>query len=177
MKAPQREFPTTSWGSESLIRFEATEYLPPAELTCIAGGFVFHEDKLVLANVPGRGWEMIGGRVDVGEDPEETFRREAFEQVGAELAEVKMIGVIRIEHQGPEPPNCPYPYPVGYGVQFIGIVEHLHPFSGSENSLGRSLISKDGVKHHYFQWDEYAEAVFNYAFEIYQKWKKKLNKR
>lgn len=172
-KPPKILFPKTQWGSESSITFEATEYLPPVEQTCIAGGYVFHEDKLVMANVPGRGWEIIGGRIDVGEHPEETFRREALNQLGATLSYVQMIGVIRIEHTGPEPPNCPYPFPIGYGVQFIGVVEKLQPFSGGEDSLGRSLISPDGVKHHYFEWDEYAESVFKYACDMYQRWKKR----
>ncbi len=168
------EFPTTTWGDNTIISFEATEYLPATELTSIAGGFVFHKDQLVLANVPGRGWEIIGGRIDVGESPEDTFRREAYQQVGATLSHVKMIGLVRIEHTGPEPPNCPYPFPVGYGVNFIGIVESLDPFIGGKDSLGRSLISPDGFKQHYYDWNEYYEAVFRYAYKEYQKLKKKL---
>ena len=98
-KAPRPiEFPKTTWGVDSVVGFEATEHLPPPELTSIAGGFVFQEDKVILANVPGRGWEIIGGRIDIGESPEETFRREAFNQIGVNLTQVKMIGVVKIEH-------------------------------------------------------------------------------
>ena len=168
------EFPTTRWGTDSIISFEATEHSPPLELTSIVGGFIFHEGKLVLANIPGRGWEIVGGRIDIGESPEDTFRREAMNQVGVTLSHIKMIGVVRIEHRGPEPPNCPYPYPIGYGVQFIGIVDRMHPFSGNEDSLGRSLISPEGFKEHYYDWNEYYEAVFNYAYSVYLKWRKKL---
>jgi len=168
------EFPITKWGDNSYVSFEATEHLPAPELTSIAGGFVFHEDKLVLANIPGRGWEIIGGRIDIGETPEQTFRREALSQIGCDLSHVKMIGVVRIEHMGPEPPNCPYPFPVGYGVQFIGIVDNLTSFEGGKSSLGRSLISPDGFQKHYYDWNEYYDAVFKYAYSVYQKWKKKL---
>ncbi|MEW6236600.1 MAG: NUDIX domain-containing protein [Candidatus Omnitrophota bacterium] len=168
------EFPVTKWGDNSVVSFEATEHLPAPELTSIAAGFVFHDDKLVLANIPGRGWEIIGGRIDIGETPEETFRREAMRQIGCELSHVKMIGVVRIEHMGPEPPNCPYPFPIGYGVQFIGIVDNLTSFDGGKNSLGRSLISPDGFQKHYYDWNEYYDAVFQYAYSVYQKWKKKL---
>lgn len=170
------EFPTTSWGLGNTIYFEATEHQPPRDLTCIAGGFVFYQDKMILANIPGRGWEIIGGRIDHGESPEETFRREAMRQIGVDLAHVKMLGVIRIEHNGPEPPNCPYPYPVGYGVQFIGIAEQLAPFAGNEDSLGRSLISFEGIKNHYYEWNDYNEAVIRHAFEVYEKLKKKLKR-
>lgn len=171
---PARVFPTTRWGSDSIISFEATEHYPPLELTSIVGGFIFHDGKVVLANVPGRGWEIVGGRIDVGETPEETFRREALNQVGVTLSHIKMIGVVRIEHMGPEPPNCPYPYPLGYGVQFIGVVDQMLPFSGGEDSLGRSLISPEGFKEHYYDWTEYYEAVFHYAHDVYLKWRKKL---
>lgn len=168
------EFPTTTWGTDSIVSFEATDVLPPPELTSIAGGFVFHGDSVVLANIPGRGWEIIGGRIDLGETPEETFRRETMRQIGVSLSHIQMIGIIRIEHLGPEPPNCPYPFPIGYGVQYIGIVDALLPFNGSEESLGRSLISSEGFKEHYYDWNEYFEAVFNYAFAVYKKLLKKL---
>lgn len=168
------EFPTTKLGPDSVVSFEATDFLPPASKTTIAGGFVFHDDKVVLANIPGRGWEIIGGRIDLGETPEDTFRREAANQIGVTLTAVKMIGIVRIEHFGPEPPNCPYPYPVGYGIQFIGIVDQFLPFYGSHESLGRSLITVDGFKEHYYEWNEHYQAVFQYAFEEYQKLKKKL---
>jgi 8-oxo-dGTP diphosphatase len=171
---PDSDFPHTTWGSGSSISFEPTSLLPPPEFTSIAGGFAFHDDKLVLANIPGRGWEIIGGRIDIGESPEETFRREAYEQVGVTFSEVKMIGVVRIEHTGPEPPNCPYPFPIGFGVQFIGIVGELHDFRGGPNSLGRSLITQEGFKEHYYEWDEFIDSVFKYAFSQYKKWIKKL---
>ena len=168
------EFPKTRWGNDSIVSFEATEQMPPHEMTSIAGGFVFHQDKLVVVNVPGRGWEIIGGRIDVGETPEETFCREAMNQIGVTLSHVKMVGVVRIEHTGPEPPNCPYPYPVGYGIQYIGIVSEYMPFSGGPDSLGRSLIPPEGFKEHYFEWNEYFDAVFKYAHSVYIKWRKKL---
>lgn len=174
VSAKNPEFPTTTWGSDSIVSFEATEHLPPPELTSISLGFVFHKDQLLLANVPGRGWEIVGGRIDIGEAPEETFIREAMNQVGVTLSHIKMIGVVRIEHSGPEPPNCPYPYPIGHGVQYIGIVDEFMPFSGTKDSLGRSSISPDGFKEHYFEWNEYAEAVFRYAYSVYTKWRKKL---
>ena len=167
------EFPKVRWGTDSIISFEATDRLPPQELTSISGGFVFHDDKLVLANIPGRGWEIIGGRIDIGESPEQTFVREAHHQIGVTLNSVKMIGVIRIEHTGPQPPNCPYPYPISYGAQYIGIVNELLPFRGGENSLGRSLITQDGFKEHYFEWNEFIDAVFRYAFSEYKQWLKK----
>jgi len=172
-KSPQ--FPIMRWGPESVLSFEATSQLPPPELTSIAGGFVFFNDKLILANIPGRGWEIIGGRIDVGERPEDTFRREAQNQIGVELEHVQMIGVVRIEHKGPEPPNCPYPFPVGYGVQFIGIAKEMRSFGGSNDSLGRSSITPEGFKEHYYDWNEYYDAIFRYAYESYQKLKMKLN--
>jgi 8-oxo-dGTP pyrophosphatase MutT (NUDIX family) len=173
-KQPTILFPTTNLGPDSVVSFEATEDLPPANKTSIAGGFVFYDDKVILANIPGRGWEIIGGRIDIGEDPENTFRREAEQQIGVSLAAVRMIGVVRIEHKGPEPPNCPYPFPVGYGIQFIGIADELLPFYGSQESLGRSLITYEGFREHYYGWNEYYEAVFHFAFDEYRKLKKKL---
>jgi len=168
------DFPTTTWGSNSVIHFDITDRLPPAPLTSIAGGIVFHDNKALLANVPGRGWEIIGGRIDIGEKPEETFRREAHKQLGATLSHVKLLGLLRIEHKGARPPNCPYPYPTAYGVQYIGIMDEMLPFIGSEDSLGRSLITVDGLPEHYFGWNSYFEAVFRYAFSEYKRWRKIL---
>lgn len=168
------EFPTTKWGSNLVIHFEVAEQLPPPHLTSIAGGIIFHGEKVVLANVPGRGWEIIGGRIDLDEDPEVTFRRETQKQLGITLSHAKMLGLMRIEHKGPMPPNCPYPYPVAYGVQYIGIMDEMLPFESSVDSLGRSLITMDGLPEHYFGWSPYFEAVFQYAYDEYHKWRKKL---
>lgn len=168
------EFPTAKWGSNLVIHFEVADQLPPAHLTSIAGGIIFHGEKVVLANVPGRGWEIIGGRIDLDEDPEVTFRRETQNQLGITLSHAKMLGLMRIEHKGTMPPNCPYPYPIAYGVQYIGIMDQMLPFEGSVDSLGRSLITMDGLPEHYYGWNEYHEAVFQYAYDEYQKWRKKL---
>ncbi len=168
-----REFPPTKWGSNLEVHFEITEQLPPNHLTSIAGGMVFHDDKVVLANVPGRGWEIIGGRIDLDEHPEETFRREVENQLGIIMSHTKLLGLMRIEHKGPMPPNCPYPYPVAYGIQYIGILKEMLPFESSVDSLGRSLISFEGLPEHYYGWNAYHEAVFKYAFEEYHKLRKK----
>jgi 8-oxo-dGTP pyrophosphatase MutT (NUDIX family) len=171
---PLIQFPTMKWGTNATLSFEATEHLPPPELTSIAGGFIFYQDKLLLANIPGRGWEIVGGRIDLGESPEMTFRREALNQVGVQVEHLQMLGMMRIEHGGPQPPNCPYPFPTGYGIQFVGIATELPYFRGSSDSLGRSLITPDGFREHYFEWNEFYDSVFRYAYEVYQKMKKKL---
>ncbi|MGI6457164.1 MAG: NUDIX domain-containing protein [bacterium] len=172
--AKSPSFPKMKWGSNATLSFEATSQLPPPELTSIAGGFIFYEDRLLLANIPGRGWEIVGGRIDVGEMPEDTFKREALNQVGVNLEHVQMLGILRIDHSGPEPPNCPYPFPVGYGVQFVGIASELPYFRGSSDSLGRSLVTEEGFQEHYYEWNEFYDAIFHYAYEVYHRMKKKL---
>ena len=49
------------------------------------------------------GWYFIGGGIDRGEDPEDAARREVREEVGCDVAGLKLIGTVNEELSGAAP--------------------------------------------------------------------------
>ncbi|GEN33315.1 hypothetical protein ADA01nite_07750 [Aneurinibacillus danicus] len=49
-------------------------------------------EKIVLTRHGNRGWEVPGGKVEMGETPEEAAHRELFEETGIRAAELHWIG-------------------------------------------------------------------------------------
>jgi 8-oxo-dGTP diphosphatase len=60
--------------------------------------FVFHRDQVLLLNrqlPPNMGlWNGLGGKVEAGESPEASVRREVWEEAGIALKEVRFAGIV-----------------------------------------------------------------------------------
>ena len=52
------------------------EQLPPASLTTSALALAFRDQQILMTNLNSRGWDIPGGHIEVGEDPEAAMRRE-----------------------------------------------------------------------------------------------------
>jgi 8-oxo-dGTP diphosphatase len=117
--------------------------LPPAEL--ISTGFVlgFDGDALLMADIRGsdRGWNPPGGHVERGEDALAAALREAKEETGADLADVRPFGYQHISIDTPEPVKPGYPHPESFQVFFIGRVVSLGPFEETEEVVARRLFT------------------------------------
>src|SRR5579862_9368532 len=53
-------------------------------------------EYMILAHNPKRGWEFPGGHSEVGETIEETAIREAREETGATIRDLKVLGFYRL---------------------------------------------------------------------------------
>lgn len=80
-----------------------------------------------MSNLVNRGWDLPGGHLEPGESPEEAVRREAMEEAGAVMEDLRVLGYEKISLGGPKPAGYPYPHPVSYQVFFYGRVKELRP--------------------------------------------------
>ncbi len=63
-------------------------YLVPISVKCI----VFEDNRVWLRRNERNEWELPGGKLDEGEQPNETAQREALEELGVEVATKNIIG-------------------------------------------------------------------------------------
>lgn len=158
-KATAVAFPTVRWNQESVTFLAAgaaaaaTDIPAPAALV-----FPFYGDKVVLAEIRGRGWCIPSGHVEPGETFEEAVRREAFEEAGATLGRVAFLGDFVFA-------GTPGGAVLRRAPTFIGEVQGFaaqRP-AGSD-SRGMQMVPVEDVAAMYYAWDALLAAVFAHAY-------------
>jgi 8-oxo-dGTP diphosphatase len=114
--------------------------LPPQELVSTALVLAFMGDGLLMTELVQRGWDIPGGHVEAGEQPEETVRREVREETGATLGPLRPLGYHRLHLLGPRPESYRYPYPTCYQAFYQAQVTDLPAFLPTAETRGRALF-------------------------------------
>jgi 8-oxo-dGTP pyrophosphatase MutT (NUDIX family) len=120
--------------------------LPPRELTATALVLAFDRGQLLQTRLAARGWDIVGGHLEPGESPEAAARREAYEEAGARLGEVHVLGYQRLRLLGPRPAGYRYAYPDSYQVFYWAQIEALDAFLPTEEALERALFAPDAAR-------------------------------
>jgi 8-oxo-dGTP diphosphatase len=119
--------------------------LPPPELTATALVLAFDRGQLLHTRLAARGWDIVGGHIEPGESPEAAARREAYEEAGARLRELHVLGYQRLRLLGPRPAWYRYVYPDSYQVFYWAQIEALDEFLPTEEALERALFAPDAA--------------------------------
>ncbi|MBL8069123.1 MAG: NUDIX hydrolase [Armatimonadetes bacterium] len=146
------EFPTAVL-SEGRLDFFPVPFQPPAPTFAVVV-FAWQEESVLLAEIPGRGWCVPSGRVEIGERPDQTAIRETFEETGAVIAPPSLIGYNRWESVGSA---------LRWVAVFAARVESLGSIPKGSESAGRSLCPLAGLPKTYYLWNPLTEAVFRYS--------------
>lgn len=62
--------------------------------------FPVYKGRLVFVCHPRRGWEVPGGKIEIGELPEEAVHREAYEEAGVQLERLRWLAEYQFEVNG-----------------------------------------------------------------------------
>ena len=117
-----------------------SSHLPPQELIATAFALAFAGDDLLMTHLTKRGWDIPGGHVESGELPAETVRREVYEETGATLEPLHLLGYQRLRLLGPKPVSYQYPYPDCYQVFYYAQIKSLDDFLPTAESQERALF-------------------------------------
>jgi 8-oxo-dGTP diphosphatase len=138
--------------------------LPPLELVNTALALAFVGDRLLMTNLTERGWDIPGGHVEPGEHPDETVRREVYEETAATLESLHLLGYQRLRLLGPEPPSYRYPYPVSYQTFYWARVKSLDAFLPTQEAQGRDLFSPAAART--LAWVQHNTDLYEFALQM-----------
>lgn len=124
-------------------RIVLSSRLPAQELCVTALVLAFMDDRFLQTHLVKRGWDLVGGHIEAGETPEEAVRREAYEETGAKLGQLQLLGYQHLRLSGPRPDNYPYPHPESYQVYYYAQIVALETISANQETQGRGLFSPE----------------------------------
>lgn len=156
-----------NWGqSRVMLTWKASTQLPDRVKITSVHGFCFYEEKLILVDLKQRGWDIPGGHIDLGEEPEACFKRETLEEAYVE-GNCELIGYIIVDHS--ENPNWKesgiYPK-VGYQVFYKMSVEKLHTFDAQYESTKRILIDSNLVSQYHHDWNSLYQEILDACMQL-----------
>ena len=104
---------TANWGPVPLeiTYYRGNEPAPRAYVSSVRAMVFRDRSVLVVKEANGHLYTVPGGRVEEGEAPIETLRREVLEETGWTLLRAELFGFMHLHHVGPKPERYEYPYP------------------------------------------------------------------
>jgi 8-oxo-dGTP pyrophosphatase MutT (NUDIX family) len=111
-KASARDEAVWSGGAIRLriVSYLSDAFVPPAYVTSVRSVVLRGDEVLTMRNA--HEWHVLpGGRRHPGETPEQTLRREIWEEAGLLVETPAQLGFMHLHHLSPQPPGYAYPYP------------------------------------------------------------------
>jgi 8-oxo-dGTP pyrophosphatase MutT (NUDIX family) len=150
------------WPGTKSVTFVPSPSAPNLPVTAVKI-YVFERNKLLLAKVSGRGWDLPGGHVESGESPDEALIRELKEETGAVVSRQWLIGYLEIINDGSNPKypdhSCILVYK-GQGLSF----DQSHVFPSHEVTHCK-LIAINELPRLHHNWNDSKKQVIDYAFD------------
>ncbi|MFD3447612.1 NUDIX hydrolase [Microbacteriaceae bacterium 4G12] len=133
-----------NWDNQNIkLTWVPTTELPDVNLVTSVHGCCFYQDKILLVNIKGRGFNMPGGHMEKGETPEQTLLREAMEE-GYVTGNLSFLGCIEVSHEeNPKyNPNGKYPL-VGYQLFYRMDITECLPFQRENEAICRIWVEPE----------------------------------
>ena len=117
-----------------------------------AHGFCFHNERVLVCDISGRGPTIPGGHLDDHESTVECLVREALEEACVELADATLLGFVEADHRANSKFNGQYPV---RSVQAIyrADVSVVREFDARHESTDRRFVTPDELPLVHHEWN------------------------
>ena len=124
------------------------EFVPPFERVTSVSVVPFTDDGRIVAALLRRGVDLPGGHVQEGEtSAEQVARREALEEAGIGLRDIRIALVTQSDYYGSAPED------LTYMVMVAARVDAYHEFVPDEESSGRVMLDAEEFLRRYTAGD------------------------
>jgi 8-oxo-dGTP diphosphatase len=147
-------FPSAKW-DKRLLEFLPAPARPPFR-PYFALMFLWKDDEVLLAHIKDRGWCVPSGRVEPGESGMEAARREAREEAGAEVSDVRYMGCYRITESRT----------VQWAELYVGRVDEVGEITACAESSECRFFGCCDLPSIYHWWNPLIEKLFAYSKEV-----------
>lgn len=127
----------------NMTRLVVSDEMPSPNLVTCSFVLAFQGDRLLLAHLNDRGWDIPGGHIERGESPEEAARRELYEETGARVGPLDILGYEEIRLFGDKPDGYKYPFPVSCMVFYCAAITSMEAYGSNRESAGRALFDPE----------------------------------
>jgi 8-oxo-dGTP diphosphatase len=131
--------------TNSEARLYHTDEMPPVEICGTAFTFAFIEDRMLLARLVKRGWDIPGGHIEPGESPEQAVIRETIEETQVIVEPVELVGVQELEVFGSLPRDG-WTTPLSATLFYLCRVVETLPFIPTRETAERGFLPPDFVR-------------------------------
>lgn len=139
-----------SWDDNLRWEFHLSNSLPPPELcTAIACIAINEQTSSIVLTRNHRGWEILGGHIELGETVEDALFRETREEGGFQPQRFAQFGYRKVIAREPTPHDQQdgyYPFPISYIPHFTAVSKlPLLPPTGKEILESRAFTLSEIV--------------------------------
>ncbi len=150
MTGPARDRRRTDVADGRAVTFVqlGPDFVPPFEQVTSVSVVPFADDGRSVAALLRRGVDLPGGHVQEGETSvEQVARREAMEEAGIGLRDIRVVLVIQSDYYGTAPED------LTYMVMVAARVDAYHKFAPNEESSGRVVLDGEEFLRRYTAGD------------------------
>lgn len=122
-----------------------SEVMPDRHLITCSFVLAFFNDEILFTDLHARGWDIPGGHIEHEESAEQAVIRELYEETGAKILDLELLGFVEIEMFGEKPEDYKYPFPKSYMVFFWSNIIQLDDIQPNDEIRGRELLTPEQV--------------------------------
>jgi 8-oxo-dGTP diphosphatase len=131
--------------NHSEARLYHTDVTPPVDICGTAFAFAFIRDRMLMTHLVKRGWDIPGGHLKPGENPEQAAVRETLEETQVIVEPLELIGVQELEVFGSLPRNG-WTNPFSVQLFYLCRVIKTLPFVPTRETTGRDFLTSDYIR-------------------------------